>query len=410
MKDKKIIIIPILSLVICCAAISGVQAASASINSAVNTSSSLKASVGSSAVAANVSTGALTTLIDTTDLFTERDLEQTVDTTSAQKIVMSSGQNTTISEDGTYVISGSAENSSIIIDADKESKVQLVLDNLTIKNTSAPAIYVKKADKVFVNINGNNSLSVTGSFTADGDTNTDAVIFTKSDMVLNGTGSLEISSTDNGISGKDDIKITGGSYRITVNSDAVEAHDSIRISDGKFTINAGKDAFHSEYDENDEVGYIYICGGTFDITAKSDGFQGTTYTIIDGGIMNISAGEGIEATGVQINNGQITINSSDDGINAARKSSQFDPFIEVNGGTTTVNMAQGDTDAFDSNGTIIINGGTVDINGKSAFDYDYAGKINGGNVTINGTKVSEMTVSGPGGGGGNRGMGKNIRW
>lgn len=177
MKDKKIIIIPILSLVICCAAISGVQAASASINSAVNTSSSLQANAGSSAVAANVSTGALTTLIDTTDLFTERDLEQTVDTTSAQKIVMSSGQNTTISEDGTYVISGSAENSSIIIDADKESKVQLVLDNLTIKNTSAPAIYVKKADKVFVNINGNNSLSVTGSFTADGDTNTDAVIF-----------------------------------------------------------------------------------------------------------------------------------------------------------------------------------------------------------------------------------------
>ena len=125
--------------------------------------------------------------------------------------------------------------------------------------------------------------------------------------------------------------------------------------------------------------------------------------------MNISAGEGIEATGVQINNGQITINSSDDGINAARKSSQFDPFIEVNGGTTTVNMAQGDTDAFDSNGTIIINGGTIDINAQSAFDYDYAGKINGGNVTINGTKVSEMTTSGPGGGG-NRGMGKNIRW
>ena len=250
MKDKKIIIIPILSLVICCAAISGVQAASGSINSAINTYSSTQASVGVSAVTTDISTGALTTLIDTTDLFSERDLEQTVDTTSAKKIVMTSGQNTTISEDGTYVISGSAENSSIIIDADKESKVQLVLDNLTIKNTSAPAIYVKKADKVFVNIDGNNTLAVTGSFTADGETNTDAVIFSKSDIVFNGTGSLEISSTDNGISGKDDIKITGGSYTITVKSDAVEAHDSIRISDGEFTINAGKDAFHSENRKN----------------------------------------------------------------------------------------------------------------------------------------------------------------
>ena len=408
MKEKRFVIILILSLVICCAAVFGIKAAAWTINAATNTYSGTQGNIGG-ANATDVSSGALTTLIDTTDLFSERDLEQTVDTTSAKKIELTSGQNTTISEDGTYVISGNAENSSIIIDADKESKVQLVLDNLTIKNTDTPAIYVKKSDKVFVNINGSNSLAVTGSFTADGETNLDAVIFSKSDIVFNGTGSLVISSTDNGISGKDDIKITGGSYGITVKSDAVEAHDSIRISDGEFTINAGKDAFHSEYDENDAVGYIYVCGGTFDITAGSDGFQGTTYTIIDGGIINISAGEGLEATGVQINDGLITINSSDDGINAARKSTLFDPFIEVNGGTTTVNMAKGDTDAFDSNGTIIINGGTIDINAQSAFDYDYAGKINGGNVTINGTKISEMTTSNPGGGG-SRGMGKNIRW
>ena len=77
------------------------------------------------------------------------------------------------------------------------------------------------------------------------------------------------------------------------------------------------------------------------------------------------------------------------------------PTIEINGGNITVNMGQGDTDALDANGNIYINGGTINITGQSAFDYDNEGKINGGEVTVNGQKITTMTnqmMGGPGGG------------
>ena len=96
------------------------------------------------------------------------------------------------------------KNASIIVNAGDEDKVQIVLDGVSITNESTPCIYVKSADKVFVTTtDSENTLTVTGSFTADGDTNTDAVIFSKDDLVLNGVGTLTISSTDNGIAGKD---------------------------------------------------------------------------------------------------------------------------------------------------------------------------------------------------------------
>lgn len=345
------------------------------------------------------------TLIDTSSLFTERDLEQEADLTDATYLTLTSGEDITITSEGVYVISGSATNSSIIVNADDSEKVQIVLDGVTISNADAPAIYVKSADKVFVTTtDSENTLKVTGTFSADGTTNTDAVIFSRDDLVCNGVGTLNISSTGNGISCKDDLKITGGTYNITAASDAIEANDSIRIYDGTFTIDAGKDGLHSENSDDTSVGYIYIKGGEFDIDAESDAMQATTMLIIDGGAIDITASEGLEATYVQINDGTINISASDDGINAASKSTSVDVVIEVNGGNITVKMGSGDTDAFDANGSIYINGGTIDITASSAFDFDREAELNGGTVTVNGEEITEITASMMGGGMGGRGM------
>ena len=357
--------------------------------------------------------GATSGLLDTEGMFSERDLEQEADLTDATYITLESGKDITIDSEGVYVIQGTATDSSIIVDADS-AKVQLVLDGVSITNEDSPAIYVKAADKVFVTTtDSDNSLSVTGTFTADGDTNTDAVIYSKDDVVFNGTGTLTITSTANGISGKDDVKFTGGTYTITSTEDAIEANDSIRISDGSFTIKTEKDALHSENSDDDSVGYIYISGGTFNIEAKDDGIQATTILMIDGGTFDISASEGLEATFVQINDGKISIEASDDGINASNKSSQYDVVIEINGGELTINMGSGDTDALDANGNLYINGGTVDITAQFAFDFDKEAQLNGGTVTVNGEEVTEITNSmtfggqggGPGGFGGRGGQG-----
>ena len=312
------------------------------------------------------------------DIFTDRDLEQTADLTSAEKYTVSDSSDITITSEGVYVITGTAENCTVIVDAASEDKVQIVLDSVSITNTDSPAIYVKSADKVFVTTTDSTStLTVTGAFTADGTTNTDAVIFSKDDIVINGTGTLNISSTGNGITSKDDLKITSGTLNITCTDDALEANDSVAVAGGNITIDTDKDGIHCENDEDDTVGYVYICGGTLDITSDDDGIHGTTIVQIDGGTITVNGHEGIEGTYIQINDGVITVSASDDGINAASKSNSYTPTVEINGGDLTIKMGSGDTDAIDSNGNLYVTGGNINITAQSAFDYDGAGQMTG---------------------------------
>ena len=332
------------------------------------------------------------------DLFSSRDLTQTADLSEAAAYTVSDGEDIHIAEAGVYVLSGTASDVTVYVEADKDAKVQLVLDGLTVANASAPVIYVQSADKVFVTVSGDSSLSVTGAFQADGSVKLDGVIFSKSDMTLNGSAALTISSSDNGIVCKDDLKITGGTYVINAKSKAVEANDSIRIADGAFTLTAGTDGLHAENSEDDTLGYIYIGGGVFDIQAGDDGIHANSVVQIDGGSFTIQAKEGIEGTYVQINGGTINIQSNDDGINAARKSSAYTPTVEINGGDITVNMSSGDTDGVDSNGSIIVNGGTIRVNGNSTFDYDGSAQYNGGTIIANGQQISYIPNQMMGGG------------
>lgn len=349
-------------------------------------------------------------------LFSKRDLKQTADLTDAVEITAEDGKTLEITEAGVYVVSGSAENFTIRVEADDEAKVQIVLNGVDITNSDFPAIYVVNADKVFVTtVSGTeNNLSVTGEFTADGDTNTDAVIFSKDDIVLNGEGTLNINSTyGNGISGHDDMKITGGTYTISCALDAFEANDSILINDGTFTIYTSKDGLHCANDEDSTVGYIYIAGGSFTIQAGSDGIQGATFVQIDGGTFDITSSEGIEATQIQINGGTINISASDDGLNASSKVSGLDVFVEITGGELNITMSGGDVDCIDANGSVTISGGTINLTfpeqGPSeSFDYDGNATYTGGTIIINGTQVDSIPQPAMMGGGGMGGFGGDM--
>ena len=346
-----------------------------------------------------------TSEITTKEIFSDRDLEQSITTTDATTYTVENNKDINITEAGVYVLKGNSKNTTITINTDSDSKVQLVLDGLVITNESTPCIYVKNADKVFITTKGTNELTVTDEFTADGDTNTDAVIFAKDDITINGVGSLTIKSSENGISAKDDLKITGGTINVTSTLDSIEANNSISIADGTITINSSKDGLHAEYDEDDSVGYIYIAGGKLNITAKDDAIQATTILKIDAGEITTNSGEGLEATVVEINGGTTTIKASDDGINASSKSTKYTPTVTINNGNLTINMGQGDTDAIDSNGNLYINGGTIDITAQSPFDYNGTGKYNGGKITVNGSEVTELSNQMMGGKGGGHGEG-----
>ena len=340
-------------------------------------------------------------LVDASDMFTARDLTQIPDLDEAVALSLEDGGDTVIDRGGVYILSGDYREVTVVVDADNdEAKVQLVLDSLTITNTNAPAIYVKSADKVFITtLETDNTLSVSEAIAADGDTNLDAVIFSRSDLILNGSGNLTVLSVEeNGISSKDNLKITGGSLEINSKNDGLEANDSIRIAGGVIAINAGADGLHSENNDDSSLGNIYVYKGELNITAGDDAIRGNSFIQIDGGRITVADSyEGLEATHIRISGGSLDIYSSDDGINVAAKTPS-EVLLEIYDGTIGVEVGSGDTDAIDANGDMAIYGGTINVTTpRSAFDVDGTLDFAGGTVTINGVTVDEIPVTRGGG-------------
>ena len=242
-----------------------------------------------------------------TDMFTERDLAGTYEESGAVYVTLSddgitgetagvaiNGQTMTITAEGTYIFSGTLSEGQIVVDADN-AKVQIVFDNVDITCASSAAVYVKSAEKVFVTLaeGSQNTLRNTDEYVAIDDNNIDAVIFAKSDLTLNGTGSLTIVSAEgHGIVSKDDLKITGGTYDITAAGHALSGKDSVRIADGTFILTAEKDGIHAENADDEEKGYIYIADGDFTITSDGDGMDASNIVQIEDGTFDITAGGG----------------------------------------------------------------------------------------------------------------------
>lgn len=244
------------------------------------------------------------------ECFSDRDLDSSYDESSSAVITLNgtsaecdsdaveiSDSTVTIKDEGTYIITGNLSDGMIIVDAEKTDKVQLVLDGVTINSESSAPIYVKQADKVFITTvsDTTNTLSNGGTFTAIDENNIDAVIFSKEDLTLNGSGSLVITSpAGHGVVSKDALKVASGTYQIDCASSGLNGKDEICIADGTFTITSGKDGIHSENEDNEEDGFIYVAGGTFTISAEGDGISAASILQVDDGTFDITVGGGSE--------------------------------------------------------------------------------------------------------------------
>lgn len=350
------------------------------------------------------------------DMFTERDLAGTYEESGAVYVTLSddgitgetdgvaiNGQTMTITAEGTYIFSGTLSEGQIVVDADN-AKVQIVFDNVDITCASSAAVYVKSAEKVFVTLaeGSQNTLRNTDEYVAIDDNNIDAVIFAKSDLTLNGTGSLTIVSAEgHGIVSKDDLKITGGTYDITAAGHALSGKDSVRIADGTLDITAGGGAANSlKTHESDVPG-----GGMPQNGEKPDGEsmpqmgekpdgenmpQDTTTDESGTSTKGIKAGGGMYLNGgtyqidsaddsihsnanITIADGTYTLATGDDGVHA-------DDALIVNGGTITVTESYEGLEGL----TVTINDGTIDIT-ASDDGINTAGEkmeLNGGYIHI----------------------------
>ena len=360
------------------------------------------------------------------DMFTERDLAGTYEESGAVYVTLSDdgitgetdgvvikGQTVTITAEGTYIFSGTLSEGQIVVDADN-AKVQIVFDNVDITCASSAAVYVKSAEKVFVTLaeGSQNTLRNTDEYVAIDDNNIDAVIFAKSDLTLNGTGSLTIISAEgHGIVSKDDLKITGGTYDITAAGHALSEKDSVRIADGTFILTAEKDGIHAENADDEETGYIYIADGDFTITSDGDGMDASNIVQIEDGTLDITAGGGAANSlkthesdvpggpgGGMPQNGEkpdgesmpqmgekpdgenMPQDTTTDESGTSTKGIKAGGGMYLNGGTYQIDSAD---DSIHSNANITIADGTYTLaTGDDGVHADDALTVNGGTITV----------------------------
>jgi hypothetical protein len=349
------------------------------------------------------------------------------------------GSTITITEEGVYVVSGTLEDGQIIVDASDSDKVQIVLDGVHINCETNAAIYVREADKVFITLaeNSSNTLGGGNEYTQIDDNTVDGVIFSKSDLVCNGTGSLTIEADyKHGIVSKDDLVITGGTYKIAAADNGITAKDQLKILDGSFDIDAANSAVKAKNTDDIELGNIYIAGGVFTVKAEQDGFHATGSIVVDDGTITVNSGddgfhaeldtvihggtilveksnEGLEGKRVVVNGGDITVNASDDGINAAN--SGDDGANAINPGANAAGSGDDDSNAASSNddsSAVVNSGDDGSISGaadgkeppqmppdtENGSDMQPSQDFDPGNAPSDGD-APQMMQGGPGGGG-----------
>lgn len=389
------------------------------------------------------SNGAVDLLADFSeeDQFSKRDLSSEYEESEAETITLSEngaktssktvsvdGGTVTITQEGVYVLTGTLKDGMVIVDADQSAKIQLVLKGVTIHSETSAAIYVKQADKVFLTLEDGteNVLTSGSSYEAIDENNIDAVIFSKEDLTLGGTGSLTIESpAGHGIVSKDDLVVADGTYTITAAKDALSGKDSVRIAGGSFVLDAGDDGVRSGkedesyiyvqdgtfqvkavgkgfgagsliyiadgkfYIETEDDAFhsdhsIYIKGGAYAVAAGDDGFHANSALyVVDGNITVAKSYEGLEAQVIDIAGGEINITSTDDGINAAGGN---------DGSASKGGFGKGDMFDSDQNASITISGGAIHISAEGD------GVDSNGYITIKGgeTYVTGPTSSGNG--------------
>ena len=314
--------------------------------------------------------------------------------------------NIIISKGGAYTFSGELSEGKITVDADDES-VTLILDGVKITSPDSSAVNVVKAESVTLNIKDGTENELAdaskydfgNSYSDEAEEEPNACVFSKSDLTITGGGKLTVTGNySNGIKSKDLLTIENTDLSISSANNALTGNDGVIVNGNTIDITAKGDGIHSNSD-------VEINSGTVTIKSDDDAIHADNSVTVNSGKINLSAHEGLEGTLITINDGTITIDASDDGINAAKKTDGVTPTVEINGGEITITMGSGDSDAIDSNGDIIINGGKISITGQSGFDYDGKAEFNGGEIYLNGEQVTEITNLFASGMGGMRGAG-----
>ena len=316
----------------------------------------------------------------------------------ANSSVRIDGTTVTILAGGKYTVTGTMDEGQIIVSpaVSDENNVKIMFDGVSISNSKkAPfvstaegktIITLKKGTQNIINdlraANPENSSDSSASTKAETEEDNDAAIWCANDLSINGLGSLKVTANyDNGIKSKDDLVISNGVIEVDAAQNVLAGNDSVAIKAGTFTLKGGNNGIRCKTNDDITKGYIVIDGGTFDIQVTGSAIKSEFTVIINSGKFNISAGnDAVHGEyGVQVNNGSVIAPKCEEGIEGA--------YIVINDGEVDITSSDDGINASNSIGE------TTDSNNDNNFDMNM---FNPDNAKPGGMKPGDATGENPG--------------
>jgi hypothetical protein len=324
--------------------------------------------------------------------------EFTTDNGTEVSITQNSDGNIVIKNSGkglyNYILSGDFTGT-VMFTSDK-ANYMVTLAGLDITGTTLPALQLKSTTKAFVNLAEGTNNNVADST----DNDKKGAMTSGGDVIFCGEGALTVTAyKKHAVKIDGTVRITSGTINIVTDEKAegngIHADDAFIMDAGDLTINSSGTVYGEEgkgikvngreadVEKGLEAkGYLVVNGGTITVTSvgkamtagwklaedaetESTADDPTPNLIVNNGVIIIQptgtpyevsedeslSPEGLEAkASMVVNGGLIQITTTDDALNAGEN-------ITINGGTMFVHSSQ--ADAVDSNGTIVINSGTV---------------------------------------------------
>lgn len=314
-----------------------------------------------------------------------------------------SGRTVTITQGGTYAISGTLEDGQIRVKAGDDDTVVLSLNDVEISNSSDAAIFVQNVGEAALVLESGTANRVRSGeeslLNAAPDKDAEgAAVYARDDLSITGEGSLQVyGCLNNGIHTTNRLKIGGGTIEVSARNNAIKGKDAVTITDGSFTLRAGGDGIKSDDTTGEGFGVISISGGDFTIEAGGDAVQSETLLEIARGSFWVQTGGGSEKANrsAEPRWGPSGWDREDETSESA-KGFKSGADMRITGGSFFIDSID---DAFHSDGDITIRGGSFEIaSGDDGIHADNALTVEAGTITITtsyeGMEANQISLNG----------------
>lgn len=248
------------------------------------------------------------------------------------EFVKTKNNKVTIKKGGTFIINGSIPDGRLVVNADADSVVTLVLNGISVNSTDGSPISIKSAKKVILILPDNTENKITSSFVSEED-ESNAAMAVHCELIIAGNGSLAVSS---------------------LSGNALKSDCAVFIKNSVCAFSAAKHGIKSPM--------LYLIGANIDIDAQGD-------------TIHVDSTDTAFSEGITVIDCELNLVAQDDGISCSDDIS----FTNVN-----LNIVTGDTSA-----SVILNSDRGDApwhvtnkNNGSNNDLSQKGIKSKGNITV----------------------------